>query len=80
MLERENVSGGLRVLTGNGQDDILRSMNTTLSSRGQLVLTSSIRRRDHLRPGQSFEVERIDRGEYRLVAKEPAPNAGICDW
>jgi len=55
-------------------------MNTTLSSRGQLVLPSAIRRRDHLRPGQSFEIERIDRGEYRLIAQEPEPNAGLCDW
>lgn len=55
-------------------------MNTTLSSRGQLVLPSTIRRRDHLRPGQAFEIERIDRGEYRLIAREPEPNAGLCDW
>lgn len=58
----------------------LTFMNTTLSSRGQLVLPSTIRRRDHLRPGQSFEIERIDRGEYRLIAREPEPNAGLCDW
>ena len=55
-------------------------MNTTLSSRGQLVLPSAIRRRDHLRPGQAFEIERIDRGEYRLIARDPEPNAGLCDW
>jgi len=59
---------------------ILLFMNTTLSSRGQLVLPPTIRRRDHLRPGQSFEIERIDRGEYRLIAHEPEPNAGLCDW
>ena len=55
-------------------------MKTTLSSRGQLVLPSAIRRRDHLRPGQSFEIERMGRGEYRLIAKDPEPNAGLCEW
>ncbi len=55
-------------------------MNTTLSTRGQLVLPAEIRRQDDLRPGQEFEVERIDRGEYRLVLREPRPNEGLVDW
>ncbi|MBT3381266.1 MAG: AbrB/MazE/SpoVT family DNA-binding domain-containing protein [Lentisphaerae bacterium] len=55
-------------------------MNTTLSTRGQLVLPAEIRRQDDLRPGQEFEVERIDHGEYRLVLREPRPNEGLIDW
>ena len=55
-------------------------MNTTLSSRGQIVLPAEIRARDHLRAGQEFEVERIDQGEYRLVLRAPRPNAGVVDW
>ena len=41
-------------------------MITTISSKGQLVLPADIRRRDGIKPGQKFEIERIDRGEYRL--------------
>ena len=30
--------------------------------------------------GQAFEIERIDRGEYRLSRREPAPNEGLVEW
>ena len=30
--------------------------------------------------GQQFEVERIDRGEYRLVRVEPPKNDGLVEW
>lgn len=55
-------------------------MTTTLSTRGQLVLPKEIRELDGLRPGQVFEVERIDEGEYRLVRQSPHPNEGVVDW
>ena len=44
-------------------------MITTISSKGQLVLPADIRRRDGIKPGEEFEIERIDRGEYRLKRK-----------
>jgi hypothetical protein len=31
-------------------------------------------------PGQEFDVERVDRGEYRLIRREPPPNDGVVDW
>jgi hypothetical protein len=34
-------------------------------------------RRDGIQPGQEFEVERIDRGEYRLKRTERRRNAGL---
>ncbi len=35
---------------------------------------------DRIEPGQQFEVERLDRGQYRLT-RRPAPrNAGAIDW
>jgi hypothetical protein len=34
---------------------------------------------DQIKAGQQFEVERIDRGEYRLVRQEPPPNDGLVD-
>jgi hypothetical protein len=27
-----------------------------------------------------FEVERVDRGEYRLVRRRTRPNQGVVDW
>ncbi len=55
-------------------------MNTTLSSRGQLVLPAEMRRRDGLRAGQRFNVERVDQGEYRLLLQAPRANEGLVDW
>ena len=39
-----------------------------------------LRQKDGIKPGQQFEVERIDRGEYRLVRQESAANSGLIDW
>jgi AbrB family looped-hinge helix DNA binding protein len=55
-------------------------MKTTISTKGQLILPAEIRKRDNIEPGQEFEVERIDRGEYRLLRREPLPNEGLVDW
>ena len=55
-------------------------MKTKVSTKGQIVLPAEIRQRDGIEPGQEFEIERIDRGEYRLLRKEPAPNEGLVDW
>jgi AbrB family looped-hinge helix DNA binding protein len=55
-------------------------MVTTISSKGQIVLPAEIRHQDGIAPGQRFIVERVDRGEYRLVRQEPRPNEGLVDW
>lgn len=55
-------------------------MKTTVSSKGQIVLPAELRQQDRIEPGQEFEVERIDRGEYRLVRKAPLVNEGLVDW
>ena len=55
-------------------------MKTTVSTKGQLILPAEIRQRDNIEPGQEFEVERIDRGVYRLLRREPPPNEGLVDW
>lgn len=55
-------------------------MKTTVSTKGQLILPVEIRLRDNIEPGQEFEVERIDRGEYRLRRRQPPPNDGLVDW
>jgi AbrB family looped-hinge helix DNA binding protein len=55
-------------------------VKTTISTKGQLILPAEIRQQDQIEPGQEFDVERIERGEYRLVRRQPAPNEGLVDW
>jgi len=55
-------------------------MKTTVSRKGQIVFPAEIRQRDGIEPGQQFEIERIDRGQYRLVRREPLPNDGPIEW
>jgi len=31
-------------------------------------------------PGQEFDVERIEGGEYRLKRREPSLNEGLVEW
>jgi AbrB family looped-hinge helix DNA binding protein len=54
-------------------------MKTTVSTKGQVVLPAEIRQRDDVRPGQRFEIERIDRGEYRLRRTARRRNEGLVD-
>lgn len=55
-------------------------MKTTMSTKGQIVLPAELRQQDDIEPGQEFDVERIDRGEYSLVRRSPRPNEGAVDW
>ena len=55
-------------------------MKTTVSSKGQIVLPAELREMDGVEPGQEFDVERLDRGEYRLVRRAGRPNDGAIDW
>jgi AbrB family looped-hinge helix DNA binding protein len=55
-------------------------MKTTVSSKGQIVLPAELRQQDHIEAGQEFEVERLDRGDYRLVRVANRPNEGVVEW
>ena len=44
-----------------------------------MVLPAELRELDAIKPGQEFAIERIDRGEYRLVRIEPR-NEGLVEW
>ena len=55
-------------------------MKTTISSKGQIVLPAEFRQEDDVQAGQEFEVERLERGEYRLVRTTVVPNQGVVDW
>jgi AbrB family looped-hinge helix DNA binding protein len=55
-------------------------MKTTVSSKGQIVLPAELRQMDRIQPGQEFDVERLDRGDYRLVRLAAPVNEGVIDW
>lgn len=52
-------------------------MRTTVSTKGQIVLPAEFRKRDGVEPGQAFDVERIDSGEYRLTRTTRRRNEGL---
>jgi AbrB family looped-hinge helix DNA binding protein len=54
-------------------------MTTTVSSKGQIVLPAELRRKDRIEAGQEFDIERVHRGEYRLV-RRTGTNDGVVDW
>ena len=55
-------------------------MKTTVSSKGQIVLPAELRQMDRVQPGQEFDVERLDRGDYRLVRRAAPQNECAIDW
>jgi AbrB family looped-hinge helix DNA binding protein len=55
-------------------------MVTTVSSKGQIVLPAEIRRQDGIEPGQQFDVQRIGKGDYRLVLRRLPTNHGFVNW
>ncbi len=54
-------------------------MKTVISTKGQIVLPAEFPREDQIDPGQAFEIERLDRGEYRLILADPPRNRGLVD-
>jgi AbrB family looped-hinge helix DNA binding protein len=55
-------------------------MKTTVSSKGQIVLPAELRQMDRIEPGQEFDVERLDRGDHRLLRRAAPPREGVIDW
>jgi AbrB family looped-hinge helix DNA binding protein len=52
-------------------------MKTSISSKGQIVLPAAIRQQDGIDPGQEFEIQRIDQGEYLLKRTKRPRNQGL---
>lgn len=44
------------------------------------MLPAELREQDSIEAGQEFEVERLDRGDYRLIRRSARPNEGVVDW
>ncbi len=55
-------------------------MKTTVSSKGQIVLPAELREQDHILPGQQFQLERLEAGQYLLKREPTGDNAGVVDW
>lgn len=51
-----------------------------MSSKGRNVLPAKLRQMDRIEPGQEFEMERLNPGEYRLLRRTSRPNEGVVDW
>ena len=68
------------VLTAERVRRYLTCVKTTVSSKGQIVLPAEFRLIDRIEPGQEFDVERLDRGDYRLVRRAAPRNEGAIDW
>ena len=58
----------------------LTVMKTRVSSKGQIVLPAELREQDGVEAGQVFDVQRIDRGDYRLVRVQAPANQGLVEW
>lgn len=54
-------------------------MRTKVSTKGQIVIPRELRDEDGIEPGQEFEIERVERGEYRLI-RRAVRNEGLVDW
>ena len=55
-------------------------MKSIVSAKGQIALPAEFRQMDEVEQGQEFGVERLDRGDYRLVRLATPQNQGVIDW
>lgn len=55
-------------------------MKTKISSKGQIVLPVEIRRLDDLKNGETFQIERVEEGQYLLKRISRSSNEGLVDW
>lgn len=54
-------------------------MQIVISRRGQIVLPAKLRCQDDIKTGETFEVVRVRRGEYRLRREERPRNKGLIE-
>jgi AbrB family looped-hinge helix DNA binding protein len=80
MIMIGNTGPNQRAVCSIDVSGYLTFMKTSVSSKGQILLPAEWRRRDRIRVGQQFEVERIRSGEYRLVRIPASASDGVLDW
>ena len=44
------------------------------------MLPAELRRQDSILPGQQFDIERLEAGEYLLRKRSSSDSAGTVDW
>ena len=54
-------------------------MTTSISKDGRIELPAAMRRRDRVKPGQEFTVERLGPGKYQFTRAREAENMGLVD-
>lgn len=79
-MGREYIAGRSPGLDVGSVRRYLTSVKTRVSTKGQIVLPSEVRELDAIEAGQEFEIERLDRGDYRLTRVQPPPNEGLVSW
>ena len=45
-----------------------------------MVLPAELRQMDRVEPGQEFDVQRLDEGDYRFVRRAPEPSDRPVEW
>jgi bifunctional DNA-binding transcriptional regulator/antitoxin component of YhaV-PrlF toxin-antitoxin module len=55
-------------------------MITTMQQNGKITLPADLLRLDGVKPGQLFDIERLDVGQYRLVRRESPSDFDLVDW
>ena len=58
----------------------LTDMKTTVSSKGQIVLSVELWEQDRILPGQQFELERLEAGQYLLRRQPAEASESLVDW
>jgi bifunctional DNA-binding transcriptional regulator/antitoxin component of YhaV-PrlF toxin-antitoxin module len=53
-------------------------MKTMVSSRGRIALPSELQKMDGIEPGQVFDMERVDRGDYRLIRRAASAESTLA--
>ena len=59
---------------------VKRTINQELIDEYVSDTRENFGRCEALEDGQEFIIERLDRGEYRLVRQTPPLNDGVVDW
>ena len=54
-------------------------MTARISSDGQIVIPAEWLELDRIQPGQTFRIERVGSGDYRLIRESNTRNAGLVD-
>ena len=52
----------------------------SLPHKGRIGLSAELRQVDRVEPGQEFDVERVDRGDCRLIRRAAPRDEGVIDW